>query len=122
MAASHSDAYQLSQSPVFQNRVQAALYTYCTVVGSEAWTVPFHRERTTFVTGVLSNISTPNPWVVMFANIASTNATVLADATQAGTVVLTTGNRDTQAALVTDTDLDNAISSQFNTFIREPNN
>ncbi len=120
MAASFNDAYQLSQDATFQNRVQAALLTYCTVVASEGWSVPFHRERAGFVSQVMSSQTTQQSMVTLFANSAATNATVLADATQAGTVVLTSGNRAAQAALVTDTHLSNAIASQFDAYIREP--
>lgn len=120
MAASHSDSYQLSQSPVFQNRVQAALLAACINVSTEGWGVAFHRERSTFVNSILSNTTSFGANVTLFSNSSATDATVLADATQNGTVVLTTGNRDTQAALVTDAHIDNAISSQFNAFVREP--
>lgn len=118
--ATHSDSYILSQCIPFQNRVQAALLTYCTVVATEGWTVPFHRERANFVTQVLGNTSTPNPYVALFSYSSATDATVLSDATQAGTVTLTTGNVATQQALVTDTHIDNAVASQFNAYIREP--
>jgi len=57
-------------------------------------------------------------YVTLFANAVATNATVLSDATQAGTVVLTTGNVAAQAALVTDAHIDAAIAGMFNAFIR----
>lgn len=122
MAASYSDSWQLSQEPTFQNRVQQSLVTQFTNIASEGWTVAFHRERMRYVVGCLSSTSNLSGAVSLFTNIVAANATVLADATQSGTVVLTSGNRAAQSALVTDTHIDNAISSQINTFILEPAN
>lgn len=120
MAASYSDSWQLAQDPTFQGRVQQSLVTQCTNISSEGWTVAFHRERMRFVVGILSTPTNLTNALTLFTNVVAANATVLADATQAGTVVLTTGNRAAQAVLVTDTHIDNAISSQINTFILEP--
>ena len=125
MSASHSDSYQLSQSPLYQNRVQAALLLYLASVESEngaanPWNVAWHRERTSFVNLILSSPISMGNFVNLFAATSSTDAFVLSDATAGGTVPLTAGNRDTQQALVSDTHIDNAIASQFNSFIRIP--
>jgi hypothetical protein len=58
--------------------------------------------------------------VQLFSNAVATDASVIGDATQAGTVALTAGNRAAQSALVTDAHIDTAIASMFNSFIREP--
>lgn len=122
MAASRNDSYQLSLDATFQNRVQASLISACVSIANEGWAVPFHRERATFVSQVLSSKTSQADTVLLFSNSVSTDTTVLADATQGGTVALTTGNRVAQTALVTDAHIDNAIASQFNSFIREPGN
>ena len=123
MAASHNDSFQLAQDATFQGRVGASLWAACIAIGSESGlSVPFHRERQTFASAILSNLTSPNPYAAIFANAVSTDATVLSDATQGGTVTLTSGNRATQAALVTDAHIDAAISGEFNAFIRTPAN
>ena len=125
MAASFSDANILAGDSTFQGRVGASLLTFCQVVGTEGWTIAFHRERSDFARQIFNatlNAQGVNPYSLIFANSAATDTTVLADATVAGTVVLTTGNRATQQALVTDTHISNAIASQFNSYIRVPAN
>jgi hypothetical protein len=120
MAASHSDSYQLSQDTTFQNRVQAALLAACISIVNEGWAVVFHRERSQYAAQIMSATANQSAYVALFANAVATDATCLSDATQAGTVVLTTGNRAAQAALVTDAHIDTAISSMFNAFIKAP--
>lgn len=120
MAASRSDSWFLSQDTGFQHRVQSSLMNYCSVINSEGFTVPFHRERAVYVNQILQTLNTANSVVPVFAAVASVNATVLSDVTQAGTVALTASNTPAQAALATDTDIDNAVSSQFNAFVRVP--
>lgn len=122
MAASRSDENQLSQDPIFQGRVQASLVAACVAIANEAWTVPFHRERSTFAAQILSATGGQSPYVTLFSNSVSTDPNVIADATQGGTVVLTGANRAAQAALVTDAHIDAAVSSQFNAFMRLPAN
>jgi hypothetical protein len=122
MAASRNDSFQLAQDVTFQNRVQSSLLAACVSISNEGWAVAFHRERSQFVSQVLSNKTTQSDTVILFSNTVAVDANVLADATQAGTVALTSGNRAAQAALVTDAHIDTAIASQFNSFIREPGN
>lgn len=117
MAASFNDMNVLSTNGTFISRVTMAMVTYCTVVGSEGYTVVFHRERAAFAASVLN---APSAFAQFFANVAAVNATVIGDATQAGTVALTSGNIATQQALITDTDISNAIASQFNSFFKIP--
>jgi hypothetical protein len=125
MAASHNDSYQLSQSPLYQNRIQAALLLYLASVESEngaanPWNIAWHRERTNFVNTILGSPTALGNYVNLFSCTSSTDAFVLSDATVGGTVPITAGNRDTQQVLVSDTHIDNAIASQFNSFIRIP--
>lgn len=115
-----ADSYQLSQDSVFQQRVQAALLTACVNIGNEGWTVVFHRERSFFAQQILSATSNQAGYFTLFANSVATDPTCLSDATQNATVTLTAGNRAAQAALITDAHINNAVSAQFNTFIREP--
>ena len=117
MAASLNDSYQLSQYTPFQQRVQMAMIAWCVQANSEAWTVPFHRERQQWAAQVLSN---PTSYVPAYSMIAADNATVIGDATQAGTVALTSANLAAQSALVTDADLNNAIFAGANSFFRCP--
>jgi hypothetical protein len=117
MTASRSDSYQLSTDPTFQNRVRSSLVAACISIVNEGWAVAFHRERDTFAVQVMN---APDTYKLLFANAVATDASCLADATAAGTVVLTSGNVATQAALVTDAHIDAAVSGQFNSFFRTP--
>lgn len=120
MAVTYNDKYQLAQEPTFQNRIQASLVAACVSISNEGWGVPFHRERATFAAQVLLSPTSPTNYVQLFANAAANDASVIGDATAAGTVALTAGNRATQQALVTDAHIDTAIAAAFNSFIREP--
>lgn len=122
MAITYSDKYQLAQEPTFQNRVQTSLIAACISISNEGWAVPFHRERADFCRQVLLSPTSPTNYVALVSNAVATDANVVGDATQAGTVTLTSGNRATQQALVTDGHIDTAIASTFNSFIREPAN
>jgi hypothetical protein len=117
MAATYSDMNLLRQDTTFQGRVRASMISACIAIINEGWTVAFHRERSTFAVQV---VNAPDSFMPLFAGGVATDTTVISDATQAGTVVLTSGNVATQAALVTDAHISSAISSQFNTFFRTP--
>lgn len=120
MAASYNDQQFLAADPTFQNRVRQSLVAACINIKSESpTTVPFHRERETYATAVMNS---PDTFKTIFADAVAANAAVIADATVAGTVVLTSGNAAAQAALVTDTHIDTAISGDFNSFFRTPAN
>ena len=117
MAASYSDQQFLSADPVFQNRVRQSLIAACVAIKSEAVTTAFHRERETYLTQVMSS---PDSFKLVWAQSVATNATVIADATTGGTVVLDGTNAAAKAALVTDAHIDTAVSSNFNSFFRTP--
>lgn len=118
MAASYSDQQFLAADPTFQNRVRQSLLAACLAIKSESpTTTPFHREREAFLVGVMNS---PDSFKVFVSQSVACNASVISDATAAGTVVLTSGNAAAQAALVTDAHIDAAISSNFNSFFRTP--
>lgn len=117
MATTHSDANFLCQDPGFQGRIRAALISYCIVVSKEGWSVPFHQERAQYASQVLNS---PDTYKLLFSNTVATDPFVIGPVTAAGTVVLTAGNVATQAALVGDVDIDNTITTQFNSFFRTP--
>src|SRR5580692_11648523 len=95
----YSDKQLLSSDPTFQNRVRESLLAACISIKNEAVSVAFHRERETFLIGVMSQ---PDVFKLLFAQTVATDANVIGDATVAGSVPLTAGNVATQAALVTD--------------------
>lgn len=116
MTASHSDSSFLAidaNAAVFGNRVAAAIWSACISIANEAWSST-HLARKNFVAAILNN---PAAYKQLFINAVSVDATVLSDATQAGTVVLSSANVAAQAALVTDAHIDNAISAAFNAFV-----
>lgn len=117
MATSRSDMYILSQEATFQNRIRAAMIAACVSITTEARTTAFHRERETYAVSILNS---PDTFKALFAGTVATDASVIGDATAAGTVVLTSGNVATQQALCTDAHIDAAISGQFNSFFRTP--
>lgn len=117
MAASRSDMFLLSNDGTFQNRVRSSLAAACVSIINEARTTAFHRERETYAVSVLNS---PDTFKALFAITAATDAAVIGGATVGGTVVLTAGNVATQQASATDTQIDNAISGQFNSFFRTP--
>lgn len=117
-----ADQFQLSQDATYQGRVQAALVGACVAISNEGWSVPFHRERATFAAQILSAGATQSSYVTLFANACATDPTSISLATANSSVPLTAGNRATQSALVTDTAINNAIASMFNSFVREPAN
>jgi hypothetical protein len=118
-AASHSDSAVLSTDPTYQNRVQESLLAYCvqTVVSEDPRTVVNHKQRATLCELA---VTSPASFKTLFAATTATDTTILADATQAGTVALTSGNVAAQAALATDAHIDNAVAAEFNTFLLLP--
>lgn len=117
MAVSYSDKYILQTDVGFQNRVRASIVAAAINIASEGWAVAFHKNRADRAAAILLN---PEQYKVFYAAAAATDANVIGDATQAGTVVLTAGNVAAQAALVTDAHLDAAISGQYNAFLNLP--
>jgi hypothetical protein len=119
-----NDMYVLSQNSAYQNRVQAALLQACMAIATEGFAVPFHRERQQAIVNYLSSAPTLASAVTLFSNTCATDTASIGAATVAATnyVALTSANVAAQQALITDAQISNAISSQFNSFIREPMN
>jgi hypothetical protein len=121
MAASLSDQAVLSGDAGFTNRVKEALATTCINIVGEAISLAnlqLHLVRARFATQILNAMGSGTPnWPATFAITVAQDTTVIAGATQNGTVVLTSGNVAAQAALVTDAAILNAISAQFNSFL-----
>jgi len=115
MAASRSDSYFLGTNVLFQHRVQEALIAACLAIASEG-NIANHTARLALVHQVLASQSTLADKVTLFSFAAATDSLVLADATVAGTVIITAVNSDAQQALATDAHIDGAITSQFNAF------
>ena len=117
MAASRTDQAALSVDPVFQNRVRQSLVAAGIAISSEGWAMPtLHQQRMRQVVAIMN---APDTYKTMYAIAVVTDANVISDATQAGTVALgglTAGQVATQAALVTDAHIDNAVSAMFNAF------
>ena len=120
MAVSHNDRYLLGTDSKFQNRCQASLLTTAIAIQSEAPTAAYHRERDIYVAAIMSTIALFNDAVQRHSFACATDANVIGDATQGGTVTLTSANVDNQQALVTDAHIDAAMSAQFDTFFRTP--
>ncbi len=116
MAATRNDMYLLSQDSVFQHRIQASLASTCVAISNEAWSA-LHRQRQNFVVQILQSTTQLTNWVTLFSVLASTDPSVIADATVAGTIPLTGANTAAQALLVTDAHIDSAISAEFNAFL-----
>jgi len=123
-AASRNDSAVLSTDTTFQNRVRESLVATCFNISSEAVTglsgtmpIALHLKRANYCQTVLAS---PDSFKQIFADAVATDANVLADATQAGTVALTSANVAAQAALATDAHIDTAVSSQFNGFLTVP--
>ncbi len=114
MAASYNDQAVLATDVTFKNRVQAALVGGALTLQAEASTVANHYRRVSLSVLILNN---PAAYSALFVQSVATDTTVIADATQAGTVVLTTGNVAAQAALVTDAHILAALNAQINSFV-----
>lgn len=124
MAATPSPNYfdkqLLAADLTFQNRVRQSLLAACVLAKLEdPRTVPFHRERETFIAAIVSQ---PDVYKVLFAIAAVSFTSVINDATVSGGTPLTTGNVAAQAALVQDSNIDLAVTGSFNMFFRTPGN
>lgn len=112
----YPDKHALSTDSGFQGAVEQSLIQACGSIVNEATTAGFHRERALYATQV---INSPGTYMPLFAMAVANDASVISDATQAGTVALagaSAGVLAAQAAKVTDAHIDTAISSVFNSF------
>jgi hypothetical protein len=120
-----ADQALLSADPVFINRVQEALIATCNNIVNESITgltgtmpLQLHLLRARQANAIMQNIGGGSPsWAQKFAGAVATDATTISAATVNGTTPLTAGNAATQAAVIPDTAIVNAISAAFNTFL-----
>ena len=118
MAASLSDSNFLGVNQLFINRVQASLLAAAVAIFAEGTSVNNHRDRVQFIHTLLASPTNVANFSSLFALTVGTDATVIGQATQAGTVVLTAANAPAQQALVTDAAITAAVSGQFNAFVQ----
>lgn len=121
-----NDQQVLASDPTFQNRVRESLVNYCanvvsveTITGTWTGTMPAftHKLRVNYCASVLA---APDSFKQLFAIAAAANATIIGDATQGGTVPLTSANVAAQATKVLDGDLNNGVSAVLNPFLVAP--
>lgn len=117
MAASLNDSAVLGASTAFVGRVQESFLAACINIFAEGTTVANHIPRVAFIHQALSSPTTLLAWATTLALSVATDTSVLADATQAGTVALTTANVLAQQALVTDAHINTAVAGQFNAYV-----
>jgi hypothetical protein len=120
------DSYWLSQSTVFKGKVQAALIETCNAISNESitgltGTMPtyLHQQRKSLVLQILSPSGFSN-WLTQFTNAASIDTTLIAAATLASTnytPITSAAGGDTACVNITDTEVMNALSGAFNTFV-----
>lgn len=118
MAASLSDSNFLGVNLLFIARVQSALLAAAVNIFAEGTAVNNHRDRVTFIHQLLASPTNVANFSSLFALTVGTDVTVVGQATQAGTVVLSAANAAAQQALVTDAAINNAIAGQFNAFVQ----
>ena len=117
--ANLNDMATLATDTVFDQRVLMSLTQFCTVtLSSEAittTTVQLHVARKNYAALVLND---PNTYKPRFVNAVAANQIVANDATAGGTIVGAIPSAIATAALLcTDTDINNAIASAFNSFV-----
>lgn len=113
----------LAADPTFQNRIKAELAVQLNNIQTEAITTAglmLHVRRASLASQIMQNLNgaTGTNWPQIFAIAVATDTSVLSDATQGSTVDVTGANAASQAALVTDVHIGNAIAAQFNTFLQ----
>lgn len=118
MAASLSDSNILGTNANFVARVQSSLLAAAINIFAEGVAIANHRDRVAFIHQILASPVNVTNTTTMVALTVATDPTVLGQATQAGTVVLSGPNIVAQQALVTDAAISNAIAGQFNAFVQ----
>ena len=98
-------SYNLSQDALFKNRIQESLAGMAQFFYLQTPQVGNRRRLATSV------LNSPATYVQPFANYIATDSTVINAATQNQTVAITSGNADAQEALVTDAQINNAVSA-----------
>jgi hypothetical protein len=95
--------YTLSQDATFQQRVRQSLVSAAVAISNEAGSVAFHGQRVNLAARVLAD---PGFWSLRFSEGVASDSTV---ATAAGSP---TPNQ----ASVTDAQINNAVTSQWNAY------
>lgn len=113
MAVSHSDKHFLASDATFQNRVRMALVGTAVAVATEGDTASFHSRRRPFAIAIMN---APDDYKLRFTTAVATDTTVIDAATGNGATVIDAANAAARQALVTDVQINNAISARFNTF------
>ncbi len=117
-----ADEAILVTSTGFGGRVAQAMVNNCVIIREENVPNPpagipasviadFYKKRANFATAVLNNQA---GFKATFVAAVATDATVIANVTAPGS--LTTGNVEANQLLATDSNINNAIFSQFNSF------
>jgi len=75
----YADKQLLATDATFQSRVKQALLAACSSIKNEGWAVAFHRERETYVGGIMQQPDTYKP---IFANVVANEAFVAFVASQ----------------------------------------
>lgn len=103
----------LGNDPTFIQRVRTAIIGAAIAISNESTGTAFHPQRDSVAVNVLAS---PDSWKSIFAASVATQTAVINDATQNGTVTLTSTNSAQQAALVLDADINTAVSAIWNSF------
>ena len=96
------DQVTLASDNIFQGRVRQSMIATAIAIANEGWAVALHERRAKLVTLIMNN---PGSYAPLFTNAVATDATVQASA----------GVPAVQAN-VTDANINNAVSSVFNSF------
>jgi hypothetical protein len=113
-AQSLNDESVLANDPVFLARVRQSIITQAVNISSDGLTTPaINAERHRQVVSILTS---PDSWKVLFAQTIVTQSTVINPATVNGTVAITLANAPAQGALVSDTVINTTVAAVFNSF------
>jgi hypothetical protein len=119
---SSNSSANLAADPGFQGRIKIELGIYIGTINNEAIsaaTLLLHNRRVQLAANILQNLSGANVnWAQIFALIVAGDASVVSDATVGQNVDVTAGNAATQALLVTDVHISNAIAANFNDLLQ----
>jgi hypothetical protein len=117
--ATLNDMATLVTDPTFGNRVNASMIIYAsgTIMNESitASTLAYHVARKQYAAQVLNNIGN---YKNIFVQMVGANQIVANDATASGTIVGQVGSVLAASALLcTDTDINNAVASAYNSLI-----
>jgi hypothetical protein len=118
-----TDQTWLSQDPTFQNRVRESFINYCntTILVENGTTAINHIKRINFCSSLIATIGALDNFKVNMAELVAANGTVISDATVAGATPITSAAiAITQAAIIPDSDINNAMGASFNLFLSYP--